>query len=320
MTISSVNPPVLLFCAAAFAATALLTRYAWSVCSRLGLIDSPDERKRHARATPLLGGVALAAIIFPLALAATWVDPVASDISLLNLAIAATAVTLVGVFDDRQDLTPRLRVALGFSIFGALALFDRTFLVRQLVFPVLGFQFGLYFEGLALFFTALCCVGLVNAVNMADGKNGLVLGLCTGWLVLILSRSGPGDVSFMLVMLAGLIALLVMNLRGKLFLGDGGAYGLAAAIGLCTIRSYNANLRDPMVGLSAEAVVLLFIVPVADSMRLTVMRMARGRSPMAPDRDHLHHHLQDWFGWPGGLFVYWFAALAPATVLLLLTR
>ena len=306
--------PTLPLCAASFAATALLTRYAWPVCERLGLIDVPDARKQHARATPLLGGAALIGIMLPLALLATWLSPLSSDISLLHLAVATAGVTLVGIFDDRKPLSARTRVALAFVLFGGLALVNRAFLVRKLVFPLLGFQFGLYYEWVALLFTVVCCVGLVNAVNMADGKNGLVLGLCIGWLGLIMARSTTGDIPFMAVMLAGLIALLVMNLRGRLFLGDGGAYGLAAAIGLLTIRSYSSHLSNPATGLSAEVVVLLFFVPVFDSFRLTFARLARGQSPMAGDRDHLHHHLQNRFGWPNGLLIYLLMALAPAAL------
>ena len=306
--------PNLPLCAASFAATALLTRYAWPVCVRLGLIDVPDARKLHARATPLLGGPALIGIILPIALLATWLSPASSNISLLHLAVATAGVALVGILDDRRPLSARMRVTLAFALFGGLALYNRAFLVRQLVFPLLGFQFGLYYEWVALLFTVVCCVGLVNAVNMADGKNGLVLGLCTGWLVLIMARSSAGDIPFMAVMLSGLISLLVMNLRGRLFLGDGGAYGLAAAIGLLTIRSYSSYLEDPSIGLSAEVVVLLFLVPVLDSFRLTIVRMTRGQSPMAGDRDHLHHHLQNRFGWPNGLYIYLLLALAPAAL------
>jgi hypothetical protein len=213
--------PNLPLCAASFAATALLTRYAWPVCERLGLIDLPDARKQHARATPLLGGPALIGIILPLALLATWLSPVSSNISLLHLAVTTAAVALVGILDDRRPLSARVRVGLAFVLFGGLALYNKAFLVRRLVFPIFGVQFGLYSEGVALLFTVVCCVGLVNAINMADGKNGLVLGLCIGWLMLIMARSTVGDIPFMAVMLAGLISLLVINLRGRLFLGDG---------------------------------------------------------------------------------------------------
>ena len=311
----SFHNSVLAVCAASFALTALLTRYAQPLCARLGLIDLPDARKLHTVATPLLGGLALLLAILPLGLLASalvWSAAEMRSIGLMVLAVAA--ITAIGIADDRESLAPRWRVLLGFAVFGGLAALDPSFLVRALRFPLLGLQFGLVFDWLAVFFTALCLVGLVNAVNMADGKNGLVLGLCIGWLGLILARSGAGDIPFMAVMLSGLVSLLVMNLRGRLFLGDGGAYGLAAAIGLLTIRSYSSHLDDPATGLSAEIVVLLFFVPVFDSFRLTFVRVRRGQSPMAGDRDHLHHHLQNRFGWPNGLYIYLLMALAPAAL------
>jgi len=320
MTALSFQSSVLAVCAASFALTALLTRYAQPLCARLGLIDLPDARKLHKTATPLLGGLALLLAILPLGLlASALVWPASEMHSIVLMVLAIAAITAIGIADDRESLAPRWRVVLGFVVFGGLAAIDPSFLVRILRFPLLGLQFGLAFDWLAIFFTALCLVGLVNAVNMADGKNGLVLGLCTGWLILLALRAKPNDLPMIAAILAGVVALLIMNLRGRLFLGDGGAYGLAAAVGLLTIRTYNSSYMDLTIGFSAEEVVLLFIVPVLDSFRLTFVRWRRGQSPMAPDRDHLHHHLQDRFGWPTGLYVYLVIALVPAAVVLFAT-
>ena len=320
MTALSFQSSVLAVCATSFALTALLTRYAQPLCARLGLIDLPDARKRHTAATPLVGGLALLLVILPLGLlASALVSPVSEMRSVMLMVLAIAAITAIGIADDRESLAPRWRVLLGFAVFGGLAALDPSFLVRVLRFPLIGLQFGLVFDWLAVFFTALCLVGLVNAINMADGKNGLVLGLCTGWLILLALRAKPDDLPMIAAILAGVIALLVMNLRGRLFLGDGGAYGLAAAVGLLTIRTYNSSYMDLTIGYSAEEVVLLFIVPVLDSFRLTFVRWRRGQSPMAPDRDHLHHHLQDRFGWPTGLYVYLIIALVPGALVLFFT-
>jgi UDP-GlcNAc:undecaprenyl-phosphate/decaprenyl-phosphate GlcNAc-1-phosphate transferase len=320
MTALSFQSSVLAVCAASFALTALLTRYAQPLCARLGLIDLPDARKLHKNATPLLGGLALLFAILPLGLlASALVWPISELRSIILMVLAIATITAIGIADDRESLAPRWRVVFGFLVFGGLAALDPSFMVRILRFPLLGFQFGLAFDWFAIFFTALCLVGLVNAVNMADGKNGLVLGLCTGWLLLLALRAKPNDLPMIAAILAGVVALLIMNLRGRLFLGDGGAYGLAAAVGLLTIRTYNSSYMDLTIGFSAEEVVLLFIVPVLDSFRLTFVRWRRGQSPMAPDRDHLHHHLQDRFGWPTGLYVYLFIALVPAAVVLYAT-
>lgn len=111
------------------------------------------------------------------------------------------------------------------------------------------------------------------------------------------------------------MVLLYFNLRGRLFLGDGGAYGLSCAIGMLAIMIYNSAGSHTLRAISADELVVLFIIPVLDSFRLSYKRLRQGRSPMHADRDHLHHHLQDRLGWPQGLFVYWLLALGPAFLL-----
>jgi UDP-GlcNAc:undecaprenyl-phosphate/decaprenyl-phosphate GlcNAc-1-phosphate transferase len=170
---------------------------------------------------------------------------------------------------------------------------------------------------LAIIFTMICCVGLVNAVNMADGKNGLVIGLCLGWLALLGSRAPTALLPVIGLLGVSLTVLLFFNLRGKLFLGDGGAYGLSSAIGLLAIMIYNSAGPHTVRAISADELMLLFAVPVIDSFRLTFVRMRQGRSPMSADRDHLHHHLQARFGWPAGLIVYLLIALLPAAMVML---
>jgi UDP-GlcNAc:undecaprenyl-phosphate/decaprenyl-phosphate GlcNAc-1-phosphate transferase len=64
--------------------------------------------------------------------------------------------------------------------------------------------------------------------------------------------------------------------------------------------------------------VVLFVIPVLDSFRLTYVRLRRGQSPMAADRDHLHHHLLNRFGWPIGLIIYFIIALLPGTLVIVL--
>jgi UDP-GlcNAc:undecaprenyl-phosphate GlcNAc-1-phosphate transferase len=223
-------------------------------------------------------------------------------------------MTIIGILDDRHSLSPRARLLASFAIFGIAAYIEPIFNVRVLDFEYPPLTLGLGTRGLAIAFTVLCCVGLVNAVNMADGKNGLVIGLCIGWLTLLATRAPESFLPLLGLPNVVLLILLVFNLRGKLFLGDGGAYGLATAIGVVAIGVYNSPGTHATRAMAAEELVLLFAVPVLDSFRLTFKRLKRGQSPMAADRDHLHHHLQDRFGWPNGLLIYWALSFAPYLV------
>lgn len=308
---------LLFVCFVCAATTGVLAMRATPVCTKLGLMDVPSDRKMHMTATPLLGGLALGCVILPvMVLGIVWFGRPEFQQSLLFYVVAAVAMALLGMADDRRSLAARDRILLSMLIFGSIAIVDPLFNVRTLSFATAGFEIGLALTPLAVIFTTICCVGLVNAVNMADGKNGLVVSLCLGWLGLMGLRAPEPLLFPILILCSGLVVLLGFNLKGRLFLGDGGSYGFATAVGLLSIAIYNSPGRHMGRAISAEELMLLFATPVLDSFRLTFVRLRRGQSPMAADRDHLHHHLQNKFGWPGGLLVYLAIALLPAAVVM----
>ena len=135
-------------------------------------------------------------------------------------------------------------------------------------------------------FALLCLLGFQNAVNMADGADGLVIGMALGWVGLLLLHAPPELTLFLWICGASLATTLPFNLRGKLFLGDAGSYAVSVLIGMAAIHTYNASAD-----LSAANVMLWFILPVADCLRLIGTRLRMGRSPFEPDRNHLHHRL-----------------------------
>jgi UDP-GlcNAc:undecaprenyl-phosphate/decaprenyl-phosphate GlcNAc-1-phosphate transferase len=281
-------------------------------------MDIPNARKIHSTPTPLAGGILLIGVFLPAGVLQIMHEPSARWTSSLCIWLACIgAMAIIGIADDRHTLSPRARLCYSFLVFGVAAAIDPTFNVRVLDFEYLGWSLGLGTWWLAVIFTVICCVGLVNAVNMADGKNGLVLGLSLGWLAMLYLRA-PEALSLLIILLAiVLFVLFLFNMNSKLFLGDGGAYGIACAVGLLSIMVYNSPGTYAVRATSAEELVLLFIVPVFDSFRLTYRRLRQGRSPMSADRDHLHHHLQERFGWPSGLLIYWLVSLVPAATFII---
>lgn len=305
----------LLFCIICGLATIILGVFAPKLCKKVGLMDIPDARKMHQRPTPLLGGLALALVALPLSLIfGIFLSSPELRPSILIFISAAVAMILMGMEDDRRTLTARNRLILSLIIFASVATFDPLFNISVLRFGNGAFEIGMGVAAVGIVFTTICCVGLVNAVNMADGKNGLVIGLCLGWLGMLALHAPIGLLPFIMILIACLVILLIFNLRGNVFLGDGGVYGLGCTIGLLAIAIYNSPGAAGGYAMAAEELMLLFEVPVLDSFRLTFTRLRRGQSPMAPDRDHFHHHLQRKFGWPWGLVVYLAIALIPPAV------
>ena len=277
-----------------------------AICLPLGLMDFPDAdggRKLHAKDTPLAGGIALvltvlATVVLQLPVAG---DPQTGRM-LLWFLIAVVGLFLVGLLDDRVGLSARIRLAAAAIILLAALSQVPDFAVSFLLFS--GQTELLLMPGAGgILFTLLCFVGLLNAVNMADGKNGMVIGQAIVWSLVLLMRAPAVIVPLIAAVLGALLVLFRFNMRGALFLGDGGSYGISAIFGLLAIYSWN-NGFDTM---RADDMALIFAVPVFDTLRLIVQRLVRGKSPFAPGRDHLHHYLFARWGWPRPLL--WILAL-----------
>ncbi len=275
----------------------LVSLFAMPLGRFLGLMDYPDPqggRKLHARPTPLVGGVAItgAAIVATLVLLTMNIED-ADRSALTWFMVTTTGLFLVGSMDDRIGLTAPTRLFTA-SVFllGAIAQVP-DFAISFLLFA--GQERLILMQGLiGIGFTLLCFVGLLNAVNMADGKNGLVIGQALIWSLVLMVRL-PAAVLPLMASIAGALAVLfVFNLKGKLFLGDGGSYGLSAMFGLLAIYAWNRGFAD----MHADDMALIFALPVFDTLRLIVHRISRKLSPFTPGRDHLHHYLYARWGWP----------------------
>ncbi len=135
--------------------------------------------------------------------------------------------------------------------------------------------------------TALMLVGFANAVNMADGMNGQLLGSAAIWCGFIAYYVGLAPGLPFVAMMGSAVVAMLFNLRGRLFCGSAGAYGIALFIGLSSIAAYRQTIGD----LSADMPVLWFWLPVLDCLRLMASRILAGRSPLSGDRNHFHHIL-----------------------------
>jgi UDP-GlcNAc:undecaprenyl-phosphate/decaprenyl-phosphate GlcNAc-1-phosphate transferase len=164
---------------------------------------------------------------------------------------------------------------------------------------ILGFWGGLL--------SILCLVGFLNALNMMDGKNGLVIGMSLFWCVALLNTA-PTQMSPMLVCLTvALLVTLGFNLAGRLFLGDSGSYALSGLIGIIAIYTFSRRPGSVM----AEQVLLWLSLPVMDCLRVMAARLGRGQSMFHPGRDHFHHYLSMHLGWERGKYVCWALVWVP---------
>ena len=257
---------------------------------RLGLIDHPDHRKRHAKPTPLTGGLAVFAgfIVAIFVLGA----PMAPYWSLI---LGMAVLLLTGLADDLIEVSATARLLIQIGV-GCLMVYGGGLSVN-----VLGEVFGPAYGqvGLGFFagpFTVACVVFMINAINMSDGLDGLAGGNCllifallalAGWM------SGASSTLVLVPLALGLATLgfLVHNLRmpgrkqARVFLGDAGSMMLGFAIAWLAVAIH----KHPGTDIYPISIAWILIVPGMDTLALFFRRIRLGRSPFSPDRTHLHH-------------------------------
>jgi UDP-GlcNAc:undecaprenyl-phosphate GlcNAc-1-phosphate transferase len=271
-----------------------------SIGDFFGLLDFPDidgGRKRHDSVTPLVGGMAVAGASVVAALVTLGLTP-PPGLHTAWLAGAVAVMFLIGAVDDRFHLSPIFRLGSALLVLVLVVSQAPDF---SLMFLRFSGQDRLWLlGGWGDAFTLLCLLGLLNAVNLADGKNGIVIGMGLIW-TLVLAAHAPA--AMLPVLAAAGVALVIIggfNMAGKLFLGDGGCYAISALFGLLAIYTYNHDFER----MRADDVAVMFAIPVLDTIRLMATRVMQKRSPFEGDRDHLHHHLHARIGWPRGLWLY----------------
>ena len=245
-------------------------------------------QKFHAQPTPRIGGLASALGLVTAYLYAWFSshdETVITEFSYLLLAaIPAFAGGLV------EDLTKRVSVSkrLVLSIISAgMAAWLLCAIVTHVGFPPLDWL--LQWPVVAIVFTLFAVGGVVNAVNIIDGFNGIVSGFAGFMLLAIAIVSFQLDdlllLNASLAMLGALLGFLFWNYpQGKIFLGDGGSYLIGFWLAELAVLIV---VRHPEV--SPWFAALLLAHPVCETLFSVYRRkFLHGKSPWHPDGLHLH--------------------------------
>lgn len=266
-------------------------RFLIPVARRAGYVDKPGGRKKHVGMTPLIGGLVILPVFTALLYATSSLN---GDMAVLLSAV--TVVFLMGAYDDLAQLNPWIKFFIQIAVASYLVIAGGAE-VR-----VLGNIYGFGEAGLSIFsvpFSIAAFVLFMNALNMMDGLDGLAGGMAAvilGWLAFAAYHAGAMQSAVQIAcLLAPLLAFLALNLRhpflkkAKVFLGDAGSLALAMVIAWFAIDLSQPPARVLM----PVSVMWLMAIPVIDTLTLFFIRKLRGRHPFAPDRNHLHHRLQE---------------------------
>lgn len=248
-----------------------------------GLVDTPDNRKKHVGNIPLTGGLSIYLSTL------TSVSLFVENSQHINLILVSMSLMVfIGALDDKYDLSAKLRLIAQILIASVL-----TF-GTDIQIDSLGdyFGFGEITTGpLAELITILAIIAGINAFNMIDGIDGLAGSLSLISLLAIGMAVTDGNIQILIgVISAALVVFLIFNLgllkkKNKIFMGDAGSMMLGLLVSWLLIvgsQSEQASI--------APANVLWFIaVPLIDMVAVMYRRIRRGQSPIVADREHLHH-------------------------------
>lgn len=249
----------------------------------LTLDSTIGVQKFHVEPTPRVGGVGIYIGVL-LAWAMVSHKPVKDMLGTILLAsIPALAFGLLEDITKRVGVLPRL---LATMVGGVVAWLLTGIAVNRL--DVQGLDWIMAFTPVAVLFTAFAISGLVNAINIIDGFNGLASGasiIMLSGLAAISFTAGDTELASACFVFGG--AILGFGLLnwpfGKIFLGDGGAYFVGFGIAWLSVLLLTRNAN-----VSAWSLLLVGAYPVVEVLFSIVRRQRRRLSPGSPDRLHLH--------------------------------
>jgi UDP-GlcNAc:undecaprenyl-phosphate GlcNAc-1-phosphate transferase len=250
--------------------------------SRLRFIDIPNDRKMHVAPTAKIGGLAFAAGTFVATLLWAPHDPIVT-----SSLIGAIVILLFGAWDDRAELSYQLKFLGQVLAAGVVVGFGGVWIHHVPLLPDL--EMPAWFSVLG---SVTFIVAVTNAVNLADGLDGLAGGLT------LLSFSGMACLAYlaadhvvllmMVSILGGLLGFLRFNTYpARIFMGDAGSQFLGFYLAVTAIV-----LTDPFRGPYTPTLGLLLLgLPTLDTLGVIFQRLKDGRLPFVADKNHFHHKL-----------------------------
>lgn len=259
---------------------------------KLGAVDVPDERKVHRRPVPRLGGLSMLAA-FCLPVGALWLlNPHARQGieggRLFMLLMGAVFISLVGALDDIRGLRARSKFLLQLVL--AAASWLSGIRIGQMGLPFVGTV--VFPEWLSFVITVLWIAGVINAMNLVDGLDGLAAGVAfivaATNFILGLQQENNAALVFSAALAGSVVGFLLFNWNPALvFMGDTGSMLLGYV--LSTTAVMTAHKMSTAVAMISPIIALG--VPVVDTLLSMVRRFLERRPLFSPDKGHLHHRL-----------------------------
>ena len=284
------------------------------ISAYFNVFDIPNEkRKIHKLSTPKTASYSLALFFLSIVILNFFFKFFDNDFS--YVLIGSIIIFIIGFIDDRYKLSAFNKTSLISLATFLLCILSENFIINQ--FYIFTYDFFFSLDGYSVLFTILSVLCLTNALNLADGINGLAVGIIFIWLVFI-NQIFINDFDIVInIIFISLFLIFIHNYKGKHFLGDAGSLMLSSFIALIVILLYNKSINDPSHLRSSENLLILFLIPVLDMLRLFFKRILNNKNPAGADKEHLHHYLFYKFNNFKALIIYFLLMNIPIIISML---
>ena len=278
---------ILLMIATTFVFSLILVPACKKVAFHIGAIDYPNKRRLNKVPMPTIGGLAVfVSFLFGYMIFGRGTT------EMISILIASFIIIMVGLIDDIKPISAKYQLlgqiiaALIIILYGKITIDEVTILGAHLVFPA----------PLNYLITLIFMVGIINAIDLSDGMDGLSSGISIIYFLTIIiiavvvggGKLGNIDTTIAILMIGSLLGFLVYNFPpAKLYIGDSGSNFVGLMIATTALYGFKlATFTSLLIPLAILA------TPIIDVLFSIIRRSLKKKNPFTnPDKDHLHHQL-----------------------------
>ncbi len=255
------------------------------IAFHIGAIDYPNKRRLNKVPMPTIGGLAVFfSFLFGYLIFGR------GTVEMISILVAAFVILFIGLIDDIKPISAKyqllgqlISVAI-IVLYGHITIDHFTILGADLVFP----------EPFNYLVTIIFMIGIINAIDLSDGMDGLSSGISIIYfltiltIALLLQMAGNIDTTIAILMIGSLLGFLVYNFPpAKIYIGDSGSNFMGLMVATTALYGFKlATFTSLIIPL------LILATPIFDVFLSILRRGLKKKNPFTtPDKDHLHHQL-----------------------------
>jgi len=250
-----------------------------------GLLDKINHRSSHNVNATRTGGLVLFSILFLYTTYLYFSGFQPYDFSIL---IPISILFATGLYDDLYRVDFGLKFI--FQIITAKILLDMGYVID--IFSILGFEFT-FTRTISQIVTIVLYVGIFNAYNFIDGIDlNIFLETLKNISIMMFLFTFSIALNELIIITFIVIASIIpfnLNNKHKVFMGDSGS--LILPILLIFFLNQGVSISDDQNII--KYILVIFIYPLSDLIRVIIIRLKNKRSPFKADKSHIHHFIDN---------------------------